>query len=188
MKLSILIPTLIERRDKFNFIRNKIQGQITSLKLDKEIEIISFEDNRKYNVGYKRNWLLDQAKGVYSMFVDDDDDVSNNFIKLVYDALKTNPDCVSLTGIITFNGHNPKRFVHSLKYKSYFESGGVYYRPPNHLNPIKTEIAKKFRFPELNFGEDTNWAMQVCKSGILKKEVEVSEPYYYYRFDQFKRR
>lgn len=186
MILSILIPTLKERRNKFEYIRSKIANQIKNNKLIGKVEILHFEDNRKHSVGYKRNWLLDQAKGEYTMFVDDDDDVSPNFISLVCGAVKQKPDCVSLTGIISFNGRNPKRFIHSLKYKVYSERNGVFYRPPNHLNPIKSEISKRFRFQEINFAEDTKWAMQISNSGVLKKEVEINEPYYYYLFDAYK--
>ena len=50
------------------------------------------------------------------------------------------------------------------------------------IDAAKSEIAKQFKFPIKNFGEDTDWAMQICKSGLLKKEVEVNKIIYYYQF------
>jgi hypothetical protein len=91
-----------------------------------------------------------------------------------------------LTGIITFDGQNPKRFEHALKYVEYAEVNGVYVRPPNHLNPIKRNLAIQFQFPCQDFGEDADWAMKVCRSGVLKTEVVISVPYYYYLYDPYK--
>jgi hypothetical protein len=56
----------------------------------------------------------------------------------------------------------------------------VYYRPPNHLNVIKASIAKQFKFPEKNFGEDMEWSMQIQQSGLLKTEAHIDETLYYY--------
>ena len=63
---------------------------------------------------------------------------------------------------------------------SYFEQDGVYYRPPNHLNPMKREIAIQFKFPEQYHGEDLCWAMALAQSGLLKTEETITEPYYFY--------
>jgi cellulose synthase/poly-beta-1,6-N-acetylglucosamine synthase-like glycosyltransferase len=186
MLLSILIPTLTDRKKKFDFICNKIQDQIQAKGLGQEIEILFFEDNRKHSIGHKRNWLIEQAVGKYIMFVDDDDDVSYDFIEKIYEGLLTDPDCISLVGIITFSGNNPKQFIHSIKYNKYFEKDNVYFRPPNHLNPIRRDIAVKFPFKEINFAEDTDYAMRICNAGLLKKEYEISKPYYYYKFDPVK--
>ncbi len=186
MRLSILICTLEARQESFKRIYNKLIDQIKAAGLEKEIEIKFFRDNRVYKIGHKRNELLHKAEGDYVMFVDDDDDVSNNFIELIYGATRTKPDCVSLTGIITHDGKNPKRFEHSIKYKEYSEVNGVYLRPPNHLNPIKREIATQFTLPHENHGEDTNWSMKILDSGLIKTEVEINVPYYYYLFDPYK--
>ncbi len=179
MKLSILIPTLKERKASFNFIYDKLKRLSEGL----PVEILTYSDNREKLVGYKRNDLLGKAKGEYVCFVDDDDDVSDNYISKILKAAEQNPDCIGLIGIITFSGKNPKRFVHSFVHDSYFEKNGVYFRPPNHLNPIKTDIAKKFKFPEKNFGEDTDWAMQICNAGVITSEVEIEEPIYFYKFE-----
>lgn len=178
MRLSILIPTLKERAEKFKFIHGKLLKQAS-----KKVEILSYVDNREKSIGFKRNLLLDKAKGDYVCFVDDDDDVSDTYIDNILKALKTNPDCVSMTGIITFSGNHPRTFIHSLKYKTFFDADSIYYRPPNHLNPIKTSIAKQFKFPDKSFSEDADWAMQICNADVLKTEVEINTPYYFYRFE-----
>ena len=178
MKLSILICTLEKRKSMLDSLLKELEKQITG---KEGIEVlISHEEDLK--VGEKRNSLLDRAKGKYSMFIDDDDKICSNYIDLILEAIKKGPDCCSLKGIITTNGSDARTFIHSIRYDSYFEKDGIYYRPPNHLNVIKTSIAKKFKFPEKNFGEDTDWAMQICRSKMLKKEVWIDPILYYYKF------
>lgn len=181
---SILICTLEERQEKFNKIHEKLTKQIDTNQLNDQVEILYFKDKRgEHSVGLKRNDLIARSQGKYVSFIDDDDDVHERYIAIIHEKLLQNPDCVSLTGIITTNGQNPKKFIHSIAYDHYFENDGVYYRPPNHLNPIKREIAKQFLFPTINYGEDTNWAMQIAKTGLLKKEEIISEPYYFYLWE-----
>jgi len=179
---SILICTLDERKEDFNYIVNKLNYQINKNKLNEDIEILYFSDNRENSIGFKRNSLLSDSKGKYVCFVDDDDDLSDNYIKVIYKSLLENKDCSSLNGIITFDGKNPKKFIHSIEYDNYFEKNDIYYRPPNHLNPIKRDLVSKIKFPDINFGEDADWTMQVAKSKILKTEAIINDVYYFYSF------
>lgn len=184
VKLSILIPTLEKRQALFTRIYTILKEQIIANGLENCIEIIYRRDNGEMPVGTKRNKLLEQSRGEYVCFIDDDDMVSADYIKLLYDNLVTYPDCLSLKGIITNNGKNPRIFIHSLSYKKLFESNGVYYRPPNHLNPIRRDIAIRFTFPSRYVGEDSDWCLQVSKSGLLKNEVEIKTPYYFYLYSR----
>ncbi|HLB93679.1 MAG TPA: glycosyltransferase family A protein [Candidatus Babeliales bacterium] len=185
IKWSILIPTIVERAPVFEKLYAELTRQITILNLTNQIEILYFRDQRGENlVGFKRNLLLEKSLGEYTCFVDDDDLVHKNYIQMIYEKLRTNPDCVSLTGIITTNGRNPRRFVHYIKYNRWFTGPDkIYYRPPNHLNPIKRTIACQFKFPLQNNGEDSDWSMQICKSQLIKTESEILKPYYFYRFN-----
>jgi len=181
---SILICTLEERKESFERIYKKLQSQIIDSKLAGEIEILFFCDNRKVSVGFKRNALLQQSSGEYVCFIDDDDDVHDRYISMIYEKLEQKPDCVSLVGIITTNGINPEKFVHSIQYNNkYCQENGIYYRPPNHLNPIKKSIAIQFLFPESNYGEDKSWTLRLAESKLLKTEAVIDEPYYFYQYN-----
>lgn len=179
---SILICTLDERADKFNYIYSKLLHQITQLNLNFDIEILFFRDNREYSVGYKRNMLIEKSRGAYICFIDDDDDIHAQYIKMIYRGLQTNPDCVSLKGIMTTNGKKPQKFIHSIRYRSYAFKNGIFYRPPNHLNPIRRSIAILYKFPEVSMGEDTAWAMQIANGRLIKTEYSINTPYYFYNF------
>lgn len=150
------------------------------------VEIVLDKSNR--SIGEKRNSLLDKALGEYLCFIDSDDWVSEDYINIVMRAIEQKPDCVSLKGVMTTDGGNPEIFEHSLKYKEWRTLKNVpqdhvkHERYPNHLNTIKSSIAKQFRFPDKNFGEDHSWSKIVYKSGLLKNEAYVSEVLYEYRF------
>lgn len=186
MKWSILICTLPNRAQLFKSLTQKLHGQIGALGLADQVEVLSFLDNKEHTVGHKRNVLMERSQAEYSCFIDDDDDVSDWYVERIYGGLLTNPDCVSLTGIFTRRGRHPQTFIHSLDYTSYFEEDRIFYRPPNHLNPVRRELVKQVQFPELNHGEDSNWAMTVCKKQLLRTEFKIDDPYYFYRFDSQK--
>lgn len=202
MKLSILIPSLIESNYFYKRILSQIKNQLTLLPIfDSEIrpfnnknydffrfvfeefvEVIILVDEKQNTIGYKRNELLKYASGEYVAFVDVDDRINENYFSLLLAAIETKPDCCSLNGIITTDGCNPKYFTHSLRYKNWYEESNIYYRPPNHLNCIKSSIAKAFIFPNLSNGEDKDWSMQIAESGLLKTEYEIQETIYFYDY------
>ena len=186
---SILITTLASRRASFDYIFNKLQQQITAAHLTDQIEIIVYRDQREQPVGYKRNRLLAAAQGAYVNFCDDDDDIADDYVQTIYHNLQTHqPDCVSFEGIVTFAGTNPMKFIHATKYKSYELIEQVYYRPPTHLDVIKTSIAQQFKFSdEKNWQEDREWALKISAADVLKHEIHIdSHPLYFYQFDPLK--
>jgi glycosyltransferase involved in cell wall biosynthesis len=179
---SILICTLEERKVVFAKLYQKLQQQVETNGLQDQVEIVYFCDKREHSVGFKRNYLLHNCSGKYISYVDDDDDIHDAYVPLIYEQLLKDPDCVSLKGIITFDGKNKKYFIHSIKYNSWFEADNIYFRPPNHLNPIRKSIAIQFAFPDKYVGEDSDWSMQIVRSELLTVEAEVAEPYYFYKY------
>lgn len=181
--LSVLICTLEERKESFERLYNKLHNQINANHLSDHVEILFFRDNRENSIGFKRNALLQQSKAEYVCFADDDDDVHDLYIPLIFMKLMQKPDCVSLVGIMTTQGRNPTKFIHSLQYNNYRTENGVHLRPPNHLNPIKRSIAIQFAFPENNYGEDHAWTLALAQSKLLKTEAVIDIPYYFYQYD-----
>lgn len=200
MKLSILICSLESRVEQFNKLFIDLDRQRDNR--NTTLEILVERDNGEQRTGSKRNRLLERAQGEYICFIDDDDEISTNYINILLEAIKTNPDCVSLRGVITTSGRRPFIFEHSIRYKVYKTNEDVvtdldmdgwnmpykikYERYPNHLNCIRASIAKQFKFPEINHGEDTDWATQIFKSGLIKTEFYTDEILYYYRYNPIK--
>jgi len=147
-----------------------------------EVQILIEEDNGEMSIGEKRNKLLKMAKGDYVCFIDDDDWVDADYVSLILEAVETDPDCVGIIGIMSTNGNNQRRFEHSTQYVNYFTLNHIYCRPPNHLNPIRRTIAQLFQFKEINMGEDTDWAMRICRSQKIRSQVKIHKPIYHYRY------
>lgn len=181
-ELAILICHLPERYDFMKRLSDILDPQ---LQKHKNAVICLSDDSRYKKVGRKRNDLVQRATlhgAKYFCFIDDDDRVSPNYIDLVLEGVRTGVDCCSLNGVITFDGQKPKPFLHSIKYDKYWEDERAYYRYPNHLNAVKTEIGRQFPFPEKNIGEDTDYATQMFKAGVLKTEHEIKQTIYYYDY------
>ena len=172
-RLSILTATMHERNGVFRNLAKVLKAQSTP-----EVEMLAICDNGELSIGAKRNQLLEAAKGDYVCFVDDDDMISPFYIRGILTAIQDNPDCVGIEGIITMNKIGPKKFVHSLQYTDWFEENDIYYRCPNHLNPIKREIALDIKFPETSWQEDQDFSMRL--KGKLKTEVFIRGPIYFY--------
>lgn len=146
-----------------------------------EVEIIIFEDVIKQSIGFKRNMLMREANGAYLSFVDSDDRIGENYFEHAFTGIEKGVDACGLTGIITENGQNPKKFVHSFLYHDWYEKDNIYYRNTNHLNVIKSSIAKQMTFPEVNTGEDHSYSKQLYKSNLIGSEYwDEKEVLYYY--------
>ncbi len=193
MTLSILICHLPKRKNFLDALLRSLDDQIagdydedgTDQYLWKQnyqdVEIL-IHASPYDSVGEKRNRLLNSAIGDYVCFIDDDDRVIEKYISLLFAGIHKGVDCCSLKGIITEDGLNPKTFIHSIRYTSWYEKDGIYYRYPNHLSCIKSSIAKQFRFPEINTGEDHNWSTQIFDSKLIKSEHWIEEPIYFYDY------
>ena len=173
--LSILICSLNEREKMLNKLLEQLRSQKTSA-----VEILVEKDNGKMLIGDKRNLLLKNSTGKYVAFIDDDDEISEDYIPKVLKAIQSEPDCCGLEGIVTTDGRKRRKFIHSLKYNRWFESKGVYYRNPNHLNTIKRDIALKVGFSSKSHGEDRDFSMAVLPH--LKTEEYIEGPIYYYKY------
>lgn len=186
IKLSILICTLDKRESQLEELLKQLYGQRVNLPYPNVVEFLIERDNGEQLVGEKRNKLLQKAAGKYLCFVDDDDKVSDNYLELLLKAVESDCDCASLKGEITIDGGPIEIFEHSLKYHEWLtnpEGSEIRYeRYPNHLSLLIASIAKQFKFPEKNHGEDHDWSRQIHESGLLKSEYYIDDILYYYNY------
>ncbi len=183
IKLSILILTIPERKNFLDKLLDELHRQIMESGQHESIEILVNASDG--DIGSKRNYLLNEAKGKYLNFFDDDDMPGNYYILTLLSGISMNVDVISLRGIYSVDGIMDGIFEHSIKYSEWKndQPGDIkYLRNPNHLNCIRSTIAKQFQFPRTNFGEDHDWSKQIQKSGLLKKEYYHQEILYYYNY------
>ncbi len=182
MQLSLLIPTLECRSSQYSRLVGGLQLQIRNAGRSSDVEILSYPDAGGSSIGHKRNHLLERSRGEFVAFIDDDDEVSERYIELICGALSRRPevDCLGIRGVITFRGTHPCEFVHSVRYSDMFSRKHTYYRPPTHLNPIRRAIAVLFRFPDVSYSEDLDWALRMRDQRVLQREEFVNSVLYYY--------
>lgn len=180
IQLSILICTLPKRSIELNNLLKNVKGQVKN-KYEDLIEII-VDDSVKDSTGKKRNNLLHKSKGKFIVYIDDDDDVNENYVESIIDTINKNDkiDCIGINGIITFGGENTRKWFISKDYGKWYESNLVYYRTPNHISPVRREIAVKAGFIDAFVGEDFAYSMAILPH--LKIEEKILTPLYHYKF------
>jgi hypothetical protein len=190
--LSILIPTVVGREDVLNngffkTSKEKIFHSYTDGYLNiscKDFEIILSKDNKEMSIGEKRELLYKRANGIYSLQVDDDDELATNAIELILQAIKENPDvdCITFRERCMMNGVY-KSSNHSLKYEKWQDNfdGFDYVRCPFYKDVIRTDIAKSVPFPHIRYNEDEQWSMALRPH--LKTEYHIDKELYYYIYE-----
>lgn len=154
MKWTIGILTYPARSRQFSQLMNILLPQVEG----KSVEIIVFWNNGEHTLGSMRQMILEDAKGEYICFIDDDDLVPADYIDTILPLL----DGVDYIGFkVAFFDNNKKQApaIHSLKYSHWHQDENGFYRGITHLNPLRTELARESKFPvEYNDGEDAIWA------------------------------
>lgn len=176
MILSILICHLNERKEQIETLTRMLGKQGAG----KPVEVLIDGDGGEKSISQKRNDLILRANGEYVAFVDDDDTVADTYIDDILAAVKTShPDVIGIEGIIKIRGEK-FLFRHSIEFQCWYTgSDGVFYRTPNHLNPIRREIALRVGFPpQCSFGEDKIYSDRILKH--TKTEQCIDHPIYFY--------
>lgn len=176
MSLSILIPTLPQRKVILGDLLNEINEQRNCY----DVEVLTDSRDETVTTGVKRNSLLERATKKYVWFVDDDDMIMPGAIAAIFKAMESNPDCMAIDGIMTTDGGEPERFRIFKGCDDYIKMEGVYYRFTNHITPIRASIAKQIKFENLTYHDDYKWAVALKESGLLKTEAVVETPVYHY--------
>jgi hypothetical protein len=176
--LSVLICSLHERKEYLLRLIGVLRPQ-----LNEETEVKLCIDGRQATTGDKRNDLLESATGKYVVFIDDDDLVSDDYVESILQAAKQDADAIVFKGWMTTNSKNKKAFSLSKDHPYTTTKDGVYLRYPNHIVPIRSSIAKQFKFPGKVFGEDYVWATLIHNSRLIKTETKIDKDLYYYLYN-----
>lgn len=187
MLLSILIPSVFSRQLQLYDLMGSLHDQIDFIQGEHFVVIMPDIDNKEVSIGAKRQRLLEKATGDYICFIDDDDEVSSDYIQSIVSALLAKrPDVIGFEGYMTTNGQNREDFKISkdLGYEVRKDEAGkiVYYRFNNHLCPIKRDIALQIGYKDQPFAEDYDYALRLKSSGLIETEVYIPRQLYHYKY------
>ena len=184
IKLSVLIPSIPERAETLRLLLEKLESQISENSLEDEVEIIALIDNKKVSIGMKRERLKNMAQGKYFCFVDDDDGISEDYVKEIVEAINNNNVDVicfntfalieDLTGVIEVSINNPEN--------EQFKPNEITLRKPSHVNAWLTEKFKKYAFGDSNYGEDFDFC-NLCYPHIVSG-YNINKILHFYTFDK----
>ena len=177
-KLSILTPAIWERLDSTHANAQRIARLIGNL----PVEHLVLFDNRARSVGLKRQALLDAARGDYIVYVDDDDDITDEFIPYVLAAIKRNPDVITYDQRAIYNGiESTVNFAHT-NVDSPFAPNGITHRNLWHVCTWKRELVADCVFPDSMYGEDLQWSLQARLR--VKSECHIDKVLHHYTHDK----
>jgi hypothetical protein len=130
-----------------------------------------------------RNYVLENAKGKFVSFIDDDDFVADDYVPEILDVIKTKEyiDAVAFKGKIRFNGGAWFNVIygHKIDKNAIEMTRPVYYRRLNHICVIKKDILKGYQFTE-DYGEDIDLANYLSKEKL--NTCFINKTLYYYDF------
>jgi glycosyltransferase involved in cell wall biosynthesis len=168
-----------------------LKTQINRAKLDGKVEILSLMDNKFCSIAAKRNSLLNMASGDYIGFLDDDDDISGNYLSSLLSAAEHKSD------VITFNQHcmidkiplhvrfglgNPHEGL-------IYDSGTNCYkpikRPPYHVCFWKSALARSEQFRQVvtengQSVEDIDWCRRLYPKCTSSSHIDETLHFYNY--------
>ena len=184
--LSILIPTVVGREKQYKHLLNRIMKSGNGFDiLSGRVEYIKFCDNKEMTIGEKRERLYQMANGLYSWQIDDDDDIADNAIELILNAIKSNPEipCITFREKCMMNGVY-KSSNHSIRYYQWMDNqdGFDYVRSPFYKDVIRTDIAKSVPIPHIRYNEDEQQSMAL--KPFLTDEIHINEELYHYIYNE----
>lgn len=181
---QILIPTIVTRRHWLKRLMDHLQPQLVP-----GVEVVTMEDDGERSIGAKRQQMVNEATARYVCFFDDDDLPSADYVARILPVLTMQdaPDVVGFR-LRYFEDGKPKALaVHSYNAREIpvtLPNRGMarYERLPNHLNPVRLEIAQALGFRDLNCGEDGDYAKRMSQLRPRPREFFVDAHVYDYLY------
>lgn len=173
MILSVLIPSIPERRNQLLRLTNELYRQVLALQTTHptlgSVEIL-VDDSIKFSdgglsIGAKRDLLKQRASGKYLCFLDDDDDIMPNYIETLVRLCNAGQHIVTFRALVK-NDHYCGIIDMDLNTEVNTEMSphGTINRTPWHICPVLSSIAKNEPFSILNHNEDWDWMNRVLKN------------------------
>lgn len=141
------------------------------------VEVLTDVDMGESTSGIKRQRLLERASGDYVCYVDDDDEVSHDYVRSVVSATELKPDVVTFDMRVDIDRR--RRESWSLRLGPDMRWRGV--MSANHLCAWRRDIATRVAWhPLLGYGDDQMWYKPLMMSGLVKREIHVPRTLYSY--------
>lgn len=170
---SILIASLARRSATLEQVLADLAPQLTD-----EVEVVVYRNHGELPLGHIRQALVEDARGTYVSFVDDDDRIPDYHVHTVLPLLD-GVDYVGWRMQAYISGEKLKPTYHTLDVDSWWESPDAYWRDISHLNPVRRHLALQCDFRATAPPEDVSWADQmrglVLTQNMCRTDVSMYE-------------
>lgn len=127
------------------------------------------------SIGRHRQKCLDWSTGKYVCFLDADDFPSPNYLETLVRMCNEDKDVVTFRDFTTTDFYWTVIDM-SLKHTEDEQAtpDRIVKRKPWLVCPVRSEYAKQFQFPDINYGEDAVWMEQVltlCKTEVHTDQI-----------------
>jgi GT2 family glycosyltransferase len=176
MIISVLICSIVKRQHLLTNLLLELGKQMRE-----GVEVLTFIDNKENTTGFKRQRLIERAKGEYVIFIDDDDWIEPHYIEELLKAAESNADCFAINGIMIYDGQRRVKWKLSKdnQNQDVHENGElIYLRRTNHITAVKRSIALAAGFPDKSNAEDKAYSERLN----LASEHLIEKPMYQYRY------
>lgn len=174
IKLSVLIPSLLTRIESLSELLKRLSPQLTN-----EVEVVILTDNKKITLWAKRNELVKLSHWEYIVMLDDDDDISDDYISSLLEAIEhwTDVICYKMKCSVNWQAY---KMVHFWKDLTDWQTPLEYFRKPNHLMCYRRDILEKVKWQDITWWEDFAFAQDV--NPYIKTECQIDKVLYYYNY------
>mgnify|MGYP003119304712 CR=1 FL=1 len=110
IKFSILILSIPSRIQIFSTLLKKVTSQIGDRP---DVEVLSLMDNKSLHIYEKRNELMRIARGTHIAWLDDDDDIAEDYVDKITRAIDHDPeaDVISFNQVCYLSGKKARVFA-----------------------------------------------------------------------------
>lgn len=177
---SVLIPTLSSRHDLLARLLGVLLPQAEA---SPGVEVVGLHNDGNWPLADIRQALLDDARGDWVSFADDDDLVEPDFVATVLACLGKDPDCVAFWHALYVDDVPDSRRVHtgiarSASLQGWHETADGYACNINHVSPVRTGLARKAGFRVVDGWEDRGYVQAL--QPLLRTHEEIPRVLYHY--------
>lgn len=190
--LSVLIATLTRRQQQFLRLAQDLSAQAEAAA--DPVEIVALQNSGEKTLAEYRQDLLNDARGEYVCFVDDDDLVADVYVKTITEVIMAErPDTVTFPQLCTGTAAPITLFGISYLGQPWqpvlVHGMPVYVRVFSHVLPVRADLARKATFVAEGmpgYTQEDQVYVQTLVPHLNQpgyREAQVSEPLYCYMFN-----
>ncbi len=193
MKLSILMAGLSTRQRPIEEqIKTQIYQQLSYRNIretsheniqgfhHEDVEFLRLIDNGELTSGQKRSLLTKAASGQYVCFIDDDDILSVDYVRQLYDASIKNPDVITFNLKMIRNGYERETWHFGLHPN--LRAAGL--MCVNHLCAWRKDLALQVNWdPLLGNSDDRLWFEPLYYKGVINTQYHINKVLYHYLYE-----